>query len=125
MPPCRVLVVDDEPDLLLMVEWMLTEKGYEVATASNGAEALQVLPQVEPDCVVLDLRMPVLDGWSLARELERRQLRIPLVAMTAARDAQAWCEQIKAAECLLKPFELADLLGCVERGCGQAGTAAG
>jgi len=96
IPTCLVLVVDDNLDIQSVIALILSAEGYQVTTASNGAEALHVLTQVEPACVLLDMRMPVLDGWGFARELAARQRHIPLVAMTAAQDAQAWCEQIKA-----------------------------
>ena len=123
MQPCRVLVVDDEPELRSVVTLILDAEGYQVAEAANGAEALQVLEQTQPACVLLDMRMPVLDGWGFARELEARHLHIPVVVMTAAQDAQSWCDEIGAQACLPKPFDMGDLLDTVERVCGEAGTA--
>jgi CheY-like chemotaxis protein len=119
--PSPVLVVDDQPEVRSVVSLILRAEGYQVETAANGAEALEALDQVEPACVLLDMRMPVLDGWGFARELEARQIDVPVVVMTAARDARSWCDEIKAADCLPKPFDLYDLLGCVERACAQAG----
>jgi CheY-like chemotaxis protein len=123
MQPCRVLVVDDEPELRSVVTLILDAEGYQVEEAANGAEALQVLEQTQPACVLLDMRMPVLDGWGFARELEARHLHIPVVVMTAAQDAQRWCDEIGAQACLPKPFDMGDLLDTVERVCGEAGTA--
>ena len=125
MPACPVLVVDDEPELRSVVALVLSEEGYHVAQAANGAEALRVLEQTQPACVLLDMRMPVLDGWGFARELEARHLHVPVVVMTAAQDAQLWAREVKAAGCLGKPFDLDDLLATVERVCGQAGPAVG
>ena len=124
MQPCRVLVVDDEPELRAVVAQVLSEEGYQVAEAANGAEALHALTHLQPNCVLLDMRMPVLDGWGFARELEARHLHVPVVVMTAAQDARRWCDEIRAADCLPKPFDLGDLLDTVERVCGESGTSA-
>ena len=124
MHPCHVLVVDDEPELRAVVALVLSDEGYQVEEAGNGVEALQALSRVQPACVLLDMRMPLLDGWGFARELEARHLHIPLLVMTAAQDAHRWAEEIKAVGCLPKPFDLGDLLDTVERVCGQAGSAA-
>ena len=123
MHPCRILVVDDEPELRAVVSLVLSDEGYEVAEAANGAEAIQVLEQTQPACVLLDMRMPVLDGWGFARELEARHLHVPVVVMTAAQDAQRWCNEIGAAGCVPKPFDMGDLLDTVERVCGESGAA--
>jgi CheY-like chemotaxis protein len=104
---------------------MLSAAGYQVETAANGAEALQMLSQAEPACVLLDMRMPVLDGWGFARELEARHLAIPLLVMTAAQEAPRWCREVLAAGCLSKPFEMGELLATVEQVCGEPGTATG
>ena len=125
MGSCQVLVVDDEPELRAVVALVLKEEGYQVEEAANGAEALHALTHLHPNCVLLDMRMPVLDGWGFARELEARHLQIPVVVMTAAQYARRWCQEVKAAGCLAKPFDLGDLLDTVERVCGEAGQAAG
>ena len=117
MQPCRVLVVEDEPELRSVVTLILDTEGYQVEEAANGAEALQVLEQTQPACVLLDMRMPVLDGWGFARELEARHLHVPVVVMTAAQDARRWCDEIGAVACLPKPFDVDDLLNTVERVC--------
>ncbi len=113
----HVLVVDDEPELRSVVALVLSEEGYQVEQAANGVEALHVLSRFHPGCVLLDMRMPVLDGWGFARELEARHLHVPVVVMTAAQDARRWCDEIGAADCLSKPFDLDDLLDTVERVC--------
>ncbi len=116
-PGKTVLVVDDEPDIRWLVRHALEGEGYAVEEAANGLEALQALSRVEPNCVLLDMRMPVLDGWGFARELEARHLQVPVVVMTAAQDAWRWCDEIGAAACLPKPFDVDDLLDTVERVC--------
>ena len=81
MREVTVLVVDDEADIRATVSAMLEIEGYEVAEASNGADALVMLEKRRPDLILLDMRMPVLDGWGFAAELRRRGHRTPIVVM--------------------------------------------
>ena len=111
----HILVVDDDPDILETLSDFLDFEGYLVETATNGAEALQAVERAQPALVLLDMRMPILDGWGFAHELQRRGIKLPIVVMTAARDAQAWAREIAAEGCLPKPFNLTDVLVTVER----------
>lgn len=121
MSECAILVVDDDPAILSTVAEILELEGYPVATAVNGAAALQVVEEEHPSLVLLDMRMPVLDGWGFARALRERELKVPILVMTAAQSAQTWAEQIGADGYLAKPFELPDLLDAVGRFCGTPG----
>jgi two-component system, chemotaxis family, chemotaxis protein CheY len=114
MPEVLVLVVDDEADIRATVSAMLQIEGYEVAEAANGADALAAVERHPPDLILLDMRMPVLDGWGFASELRGRGHRIPIVVMTAARDAARWAGDIAAAAFVAKPFGLDDLITAVE-----------
>ena len=109
MPDVRVLIVDDEPDIRATVSAMLEIEGYEVDEAANGADALQAMERQEPDLILLDMRMPVLDGWAFAREMRSRGHVTPIVVMTAARDAARWASEIAAAAFVSKPFGFDDL----------------
>ena len=110
-----ILVVDDDPAILATVEEILTSEGYAVATATNGAQALEAIERVRPALVLLDMRMPVLDGWGFARSLTERGLQLPILVMTAAQDARRWADEIRAEGYLAKPFDLDELLDAVER----------
>ncbi len=112
-PP--VLVVDDDPAILATVSEILDFEGYPVETASNGKEALKSLERRRPSLVLLDMRMPVLDGWGFARALRERGITLPVIVMTAAQDARRWADEIGAAGHVSKPFELPELLAAVER----------
>jgi len=114
MPELRVLVVDDEPDIRATVSAMLEAEGYDVIEATNGAEALEAMEAAAPDLVLLDMRMPVLDGWGFASELRRRGHSVPIVVMTAARDAAHWASEIAASTFIAKPFGFDDLITAVE-----------
>jgi two-component system chemotaxis response regulator CheY len=110
-----ILVVDDDPSILETVSDILDLEGYPVETAANGAEALRLAEHTRPSLVLLDMRMPVLDGWGFARALRERGMKLPILVMTAAQSARRWSEEIGAEGYLAKPFELFDLLDAVER----------
>lgn len=112
----RVLVVDDEPDIQDLVALVLQSEGYEVMTAGNGAVALQRVDREPFDVVLLDMRMPVMDGWAFAQAYRQRPgPHAPIVVLTAAKDAAARAAQIRADDYLGKPFEIDDLLSIVAR----------
>jgi two-component system chemotaxis response regulator CheY len=110
-----ILVVDDDAAVREVVAAVLDAEGYEVLTAANGAEALAVIERQRPGLLVLDMRMPVLDGWGVAQQLAARGIRLPILVMTAARDARRWAAEIGATGYVDKPFNIADLLTAVER----------
>lgn len=114
MPP-RILIIDDDPAIRTVVAEALTDEGYEVGLATNGAEGLAALEAAPPALVLLDMRMPVLDGWGFAQALRQQPAPPPLVAMTAAQEARRWGEEIGAAAVLAKPFNLLELLEVVQR----------
>src|SRR5258708_38286480 len=69
---CMILVVDDDPDILQTLALCLSTEGYRVTMAANGQEALTQLERDKPACILLDLMMPVMDGWQFVAELDRR-----------------------------------------------------
>ena len=113
--PNHILVVDDDPDIRATVSEILDLEGCDVAAASNGREALEQIASSPPCVVLLDMRMPVLDGWGVARELRARGVGVPIIVMTAAQDAGRWAREIEADAVLPKPFELDELIGVVSR----------
>ncbi len=108
----RVLVVDDDPDILDALSEILEVEGYDVQRARNGREALQRLEQGVPDLVLLDLMMPVMDGWEFARSLAPGA-RPPIIVLSADRNVSAKAKEIGALGWLAKPFELSELLEAV------------
>jgi two-component system, chemotaxis family, chemotaxis protein CheY len=115
MPERPILVIDDDPAIRATVADILTSEGYSVATAINGADGLLSLDRVDPALVLLDMRMPMLDGWGFARALQSRGISVPILVMTAAQDAQRWAHEIDAQGYVAKPFDLMDLLDAVGR----------
>ncbi len=111
-----VLIVDDDLDIQQVVADVLEDEGYTVRTAAHGAAALEQVAQQLPAVILLDMRMPVMDGWSFARAYRSRPgPHAPIVTMTAATDAKRWANEIGAAGVLAKPFEFDDLITVIER----------
>ena len=113
----RVLVVDDDDGVRTAVADVLELEGYEVITASNGVEALEQVRTARPDAVVLDLMMPVMDGWTFMEHCRREELcaETPVLVMSAYRNLTETAPNLGAKACIAKPFDLGVLLGAVER----------
>ncbi len=111
----RILVVDDEREIREVLAETLRDEGFVVQLAADGAEAMQEIEREAPDLVLLDMRMPRVDGWQFAQRLRSRGITVPIVVMTAARNAKAWAEEVGAVDFLAKPFDLVDLLDVVDR----------
>jgi len=116
MAQARILVVDDDTSIRSFVEMALDGEGYAVSTANNGAQALVVTGEVQPDLILLDMRMPIMDGWTFARRYrDQAGPHAPIVVITAATDAGERAAEIQADGYLGKPFDLDELLGLVSR----------
>jgi CheY-like chemotaxis protein len=112
----HVLAVEDDPDLLALLEMVLAEAGHRVRTAAHGAEALERVAEELPGVILLDMRMPVMNGWEFARELRARYGHAcPIVVLTAAENAEQRAAEIGAEGWLAKPFDLEDVLAAVAR----------
>ena len=117
-----ILVVDDDPDILSTISDILEFEGYPVEKARNGEEGLKIIDRIRPWLVLLDMRMPVLNGWDFARILKERKINLPILVMTAAQDAQRWAQEIGAEGYVAKPFDLTDLLFAIETQRAISGT---
>jgi two-component system, chemotaxis family, chemotaxis protein CheY len=116
-----VLVVDDDTSILDTVSAILTGEGYDVVSAISGQEALEAVARKQPAVILLDMRMPVMDGWAVARALHAQGINVPIVVMTAAESAKRWADEVGAEGFLAKPFGLDELLAVVERFRGPGG----
>jgi CheY-like chemotaxis protein len=125
VPPVSVLVVEDDRAIREILCEILQDEGYTVATACNGAEALQLLKRLRPDLIVLDLNMPVMNGgdFRLVQRLDPAFRNIPTVVLSAVDRLQEHAAEIEAVLCLAKPVKLRELLAAVERFCGPRGDA--
>ncbi|HUQ41357.1 MAG TPA: response regulator transcription factor [Candidatus Limnocylindrales bacterium] len=110
----RVLVVDDDPDIRDLLVSVLSDDGYEAESARNGLDALDVLDRWKADVIVLDLMMPVMDGWTFAARMKEKW-SIPIVVLSAATDVAKHGEALGAADVVPKPFDLERLLPCIAR----------
>ena len=116
MPP-RILVVDDEPELLRALCVRLTAEGFACETASNGREALERLERELPDLIILDLLMPEVSGYEVCRRLkaDQRTAQIPVIVLTAVpeRTVKQTTEWLGASSVMHKPFDTTILLSTV------------
>lgn len=110
-----VLVVDDDASILDTVSAILSGEGYDVVSVTSGQEALESVARKQPAVILLDMRMPVMDGWAVARALHAQGINVPIVVMTAAESARRWADEVGAEGYLAKPFGLDELLAAVGR----------
>lgn len=117
-----ILAVDDEPNILLSIEFILDMEGYEVHTAHDGEEALEVAGRIRPDVILLDINMPRKDGYEVCRILREREdmAGIKVIMLTAKGQTLEKKKglEVGADEYVTKPFSAEDLLqkirACIE-----------
>lgn len=106
-----ILVVDDDPDVSLMLKDRLTFLGFFVTTASNGAEAMAMLKTLAIDGILLDIQMPVMNGMSMLEQVREQNLSMPVIVMTAELNKKKLIQamELGANDYLVKPIDV-DLL---------------
>lgn len=111
----RVLVVDDEKTIAELVEMTLRYEGFDVVTAGDGTSALQSVRQRQPDLVVLDIMLPDLDGFEVAKRLRDERLSVPIVFLTARDTAEDAIRGLTLGgdDYVTKPFSLGELVARV------------
>jgi DNA-binding response OmpR family regulator len=111
----RVLIVDDNPDILGLLRANFRMAGFETDEALNGEVALRRIEEVRPDLVLLDLMMPVLDGWGVLEALQQRPDRPPVVVVTAAESEGTVerAQELGVSGYVTKPFNLTALVDLV------------
>lgn len=107
----RILVVEDEQDLLTILQIRLSRSDYQVFTASNGDDGLELASSLMPDAIILDIMMPVKDGFSMLRELKGNEetCHIPIIVVTARDRIEELCTLEGADKFLVKPFDFNQL----------------
>ena len=122
--PKKLLLIDDDPNLILLVKDYLEFRGYEVVTAENGREALEVLEQQTPDMIICDVMMPEMDGYSLVSTIrsDPKTSWIPVLFLSAKGQSQDRVKglNIGADVYMVKPFEPEELVAQVESSLKQA-----
>jgi DNA-binding NarL/FixJ family response regulator len=120
----RLLLIDDDPNLILLVKDYLEFRGYEVVTAENGREALEVLEQDIPDMIICDVMMPEMDGYSLVKHVREdpRTSWVPVLFLSAKGQSQDRVKGLNtgADVYMVKPFEPEELVAQVESSLKQA-----
>jgi DNA-binding response OmpR family regulator len=110
----KILAVDDEPNILMSIEFILEMEGYEVHTARDGEEALEVAKRIRPDLILLDVNMPRKDGYEVCRILREREdmARTKVIMLTAKGQTLERKKglEVGADEYVTKPFSAEDLL---------------
>ena len=113
----KILVVDDEQQLALALKIRLQSRGYEVVTAGDGQQALDAIEKNPPNMIILDVLMPVMDGYSCLREINNRfgRGKLPVIILTA-RDRMKDLFDLEGIEdYVVKPFDHEDLVARIER----------
>jgi DNA-binding response OmpR family regulator len=121
LPEYSVLVVDDDPWILQSVSEILTDAGYKVEAAQSALEAARQVAHEPAAVVLLDIRLPGLDGKQFAMDLRARHIDSKILVMSAAHNAKELAVEMGADGVLEKPFELNDLLAEVARLCPATG----
>ncbi len=112
-----VLVVDDDVAILETIKDILEFEGYRVQTLSDGSGLIDYIRQDTPGMILLDLRMPLVDGKALHKALRSDPVasQVPVVLVTADRNGSECADELGAVDYLAKPFDLDALFACVER----------
>jgi two-component system response regulator FixJ len=117
----NVHLVDDDEAVRRSASFMLRTSGYVVKTYASGVELLQAGKEIAPGCILLDVRMPDMDGLEVQRALKERGILLPIIVMTGHGDVNVAVQAMKAGavDFIEKPFEKAVLLGALEEGFGR------
>ena len=119
----KVLAVDDEPLTLRLLKDRLEANDYEVLTADNGGEALAIALGAKPDIILLDIMMPVMDGFEVLAKLRATEQGkdMPVIVVTACSQIQGLnrAERLGVSSYIVKPFDMNELLGKIEDVAGK------
>ncbi|HEU0026080.1 MAG TPA: response regulator [Ktedonobacterales bacterium] len=118
-----ILIVDDDEAILSSMELALSDEGYPVVVARNGRDALELARSASPRLILLDMKMPVMDGWAFAEAYRSQEsqggARAPIIAMTAAHDSERQAAEVAVDGYIAKPFDLNELLDLILRYSGN------
>jgi DNA-binding response OmpR family regulator len=112
----KILIVDDDDDFIGLLRKRLEASGYEVFSAANGREGVELLEREKPDLAVIDLVMPVMDGYSMIKEMKRRQgsAIVPIVVLTARVEMKDLLALEGVGDYLVKPCLAEELLNRIQ-----------
>ena len=117
-----ILIVEDDPNISELVQMYLEKEGYTTKIAADGGQAVDLFRQMRPDLVLLDIMLPVMDGWGVLRPI-RQDSQTPVIMLTAKGETNDKVQGLKqgADDYLTKPFEMKELLARVEAVLRRAG----
>ncbi len=113
----NVLVVDDQEAIRDTLQTALDDEGFTVECAANGQEALEILGRWKPCVILLDLMMPVMDGWAFRAEQQRSGSTVPVVLLSAAGELELHKKALGAAAAIAKPFDIDHVISAIEEVC--------
>lgn len=110
----KVLVVEDDSNIAELLRLYLQKDGFEVSHAADGGKAVEMAKEIQPDLVLLDIMLPVMDGWQVCREL-RKTMKMPIIMLTAKGETEDKVSGLEmgADDYIVKPFEVKELLARV------------
>ena len=110
----KVLVVEDDSNIAELLRLYLQKDGFEVSHAADGGKAVEMAREIQPDLVLLDIMLPVMDGWQVCREL-RKTMKMPFIMLTAKGETEDKVSGLEmgADDYIVKPFEVKELLARV------------
>lgn len=110
----KVLVVEDDINIAELLRLYLQKDGFEVSHAADGGKAVEMAREIQPDLVLLDIMLPVMDGWQVCREL-RKTMKMPIIMLTAKGETEDKVSGLEmgADDYIVKPFEVKELLARV------------
>ncbi|MDD5288970.1 MAG: response regulator [Dehalococcoidales bacterium] len=118
----KILIIDNEPSLRKIIQTNLNASGYSASVAQDGEEGLKLAKSLQPDLILLDIKMPGMSGWDVLTTLHAspKLEHIPVIIMTAfLRDTEETRARKMVAGFMEKPFSVADLLGTVKKALGE------
>ncbi len=114
----HILYIDDSPDIRQLLEYLLKHEGYETSSAANGKEGIDCLDKCMPDLVLMDIEMPVMDGYQTCREIRKRKEYdgIPIIMVTSlgGSDIKENMLSLGANDYIEKPFDSRELLARIK-----------
>ena len=110
----KVLVVEDDNNIAELLRLYLQKDGFEVSHAADGGKAVEMAKEIQPDLVLLDIMLPVMDGWQVCREL-RKTMKMPIIMLTAKGETEDKVSGLEmgADDYIVTPFEVKELLARV------------
>jgi len=113
----KILIVDDDPDVHFILKSALKKEGYDVVEMSSGDECLTKIDEVDPDLVLLDIRMPDINGWEVCKKIKESNLGVPISMISIRRSADSVKKSLDYAHAdrhLTKPLDMKEVLNTIK-----------